>query len=533
MTRIQSLLLATLATAALAGCGVADGECADGADNDGDGRIDGKDDACAAGGDHERDEQASNGPDSGSTVASCKDGIDNDGDGKTDFPADPGCQLSLDADETDDCPDGPACPACGNGLDDDGDELSDFPGDPGCDSGYDDDEFNYASTACGTDVIGSLGADGSAAGTIVPAGDSEVSSPTCGGQGAEKVYLASFDHPVALELSTDFAETSLDTVLYVRTECRSAESELACSADVADRRTSRLSLQRLEPGDYYLVVDAQNIASGGDFRLQVDELVARGELCDAGTTVCAAGLSCRRATPTATSDTCEPPICSDGYDWDGDGDADYPNDPGCDGPDDQDEADGCPGATCPVCADGLDNDGDGLRDFPSDHGCSAASNDAEVDCADGAQLVSLRQGTTTGNTVGSGDDKNPSCGSSGGPEVMHRLVVPGKLATLRIDTAGSAFDTILTIKQGACTVADLACNDDSNDVTSEIVLSNLAKGVYFISVDGYSGDAGDYALHVVGTIIAGQACNPTTIASGLFRCVAGTACTGGVCKPAP
>ena len=49
------------------------------------------------------------------------------------------------------------------------------------------------------------------------------------------------------------------------------------------------------------------------------------------------------------------PACSDGIDNDGDGQADFPNDPGC--------FQGYSGNEAPACSDGLDNDGDGKRDW--------------------------------------------------------------------------------------------------------------------------------------------------------------------------
>jgi hypothetical protein len=53
-----------------------------------------------------------------------------------------------------------------------------------------------------------------------------------------------------------------------------------------------------------------------------------------------------------------PPACNDGADDDGDGLVDYPDDPGCSGPDDAFET----SDTLP-CDDGIDNDGDGGVDF--------------------------------------------------------------------------------------------------------------------------------------------------------------------------
>ena len=65
--------------------------------------------------------------------AVCADGVDNDGDGKVDFPADPGCGSASSGSEKDDEP-GEVRRACSDGLDNDGDGLTDFPADPGCGS---------------------------------------------------------------------------------------------------------------------------------------------------------------------------------------------------------------------------------------------------------------------------------------------------------------------------------------------------------------------------------------------------------------
>ena len=68
--------------------------------------------------------------------------------------------------------------------------------------------------------------------------------------------------------------------------------------------------------------------------------------------------------------------CSDNLDNDGDGLIDYPNDPGCSNPYDDDETNNNP----PVyqCSDNLDNDGDGLIDYPNDPGCYSALDDDET-----------------------------------------------------------------------------------------------------------------------------------------------------------
>jgi len=81
-----------------------------------------------------------------------------------------------------------------------------------------------------------------------------------------------------------------------------------------------------------------------------------------------------------------PPQCSDERDNDGDGLIDFPNDPGCESPQDDNETDSGPGA--PECSDGQDNDGDGRVDYPSDPGCENRDDDDEEnndapECSDG------------------------------------------------------------------------------------------------------------------------------------------------------
>jgi Tfp pilus assembly protein PilV len=98
--------------------------CSDGADNDGDGKIDLADPGCSSAADN--DEYNPPPP-------ACSDGADNDGDGKIDL-ADPGCSSAADNDEYN-----PPPPQCRDGADNDSDNLIDDQ-DPGCHS--DGDRFN-------------------------------------------------------------------------------------------------------------------------------------------------------------------------------------------------------------------------------------------------------------------------------------------------------------------------------------------------------------------------------------------------------
>ena len=63
--------------------------------------------------------------------------------------------------------------------------------------------------------------------------------------------------------------------------------------------------------------------------------------------------------------------CSNGIDDDGDGDVDYPNDPGCSSASDTTESPN------PECSDGLDNNGNKYIDYPDDPFCDSPSDPLE------------------------------------------------------------------------------------------------------------------------------------------------------------
>ena len=111
-------------------------------------------------------------------------------------------------------------------------------------------------------------------------------------------------------------------------------------------------------GDYFIIVDGYG-ESSGQIVLQAEAGVAEGEICprEGSVLVCPRGQACN------DQDVCAPAACSDLEDNDQDDRTDYPGDPGCESPEDNDEQNP---AELPECGDGLDNDGDGLSDFPND-----------------------------------------------------------------------------------------------------------------------------------------------------------------------
>ncbi len=307
--------------------------------------------------------------------AACRNGVDDDEDGRTDYPIDPGCVDRDDRDEAD-----PAVPPqCADDADNDGDGLVDFPLDSGCRAAADDDEVDL----CGQGV---------------PVADYPVGQPfilddtsvdgtrqfqgSCGGNTAnEKVYVYANPFNARLVFSTDHEETAGPTLVYVRSACLSAASELGCSP--ANNQQGQLdrgvvTIDRAPPGDYFVFVD-HPFGLGTPFKLSVEvERLPPG--CqdevdnDEDGFVDGDDPGCLDLDDEDERDPAEPAVCFNGIDDDGDGFVDYPDDPGCATKgqafeDDPDEA--------PACFNGIDDDEDGVVDYPFDVGCSAAGDPDE------------------------------------------------------------------------------------------------------------------------------------------------------------
>jgi hypothetical protein len=103
----------------------------------------------------------------------------------------------------------------------------------------------------------------------------------------------------------------------------------------------------------------------------------------------------------------------------------------------------------------------------------------------------------TGTTVGYTDDYDEMCpyGGSDSPDVVY-TVAPAADMAVDIDLFGSTYDTKVYVYDQNMTL--IACNDDFYpDYTSKLENLPLAAGVqYFVVIDGYSGDAGDYVVTI-------------------------------------
>jgi len=414
--------------------------CTNEVDDDADGLIDFPlDPGCRAAGDESEDSDAQG------ETPTCANGEDDDADGQTDYPADPGCQGRGDMNEADPTPQF----ACSNGADDDADGQIDFPGDPGCAAAGDATEFGACGPALDAiDLNAALAASGAYEGTLVGA-DAQLTGTCGGGSGPELVFQYRLEARVAsLTFSTDHAETTAPTVLYVRTACEDAQ-DVACNRGSMAAPGTTARLERPTPGLYFVVVDTGNAAIGpGAFRLTVE------------------------STPA--------PACDDGVDNDADGQTDL-FDRGCVGTDDADEMD----EGDPACGNGLDDDGDGQTDYPADVDCVAAGGLLEGPvCDPGFVVTSLDAlGGEVPVMLGAGASvTSTGCGLGIGQESVVAVTVD-EASRVRISvTPLDEGDLIASVRSGCSDPAtEVACdNSIFGNVLDFEVETDGAETVYVL-----------------------------------------------------
>lgn len=459
----------------------------------------------------------------------CGDGIDNDSDTKADFPLDPGCTAIDDTDEADSCASGPGpnCPQCADGIDNDGDNMTDS-ADPNC-------EFpSSPSESCmSVDPVITLTTATTAGDTTSSANDF---APSCGGStnlAGDDVYAIAV--PALTSLSI-VADTDFDgAVALYNPTC--GGMDLACG-DFPES----IQLGALAAGTYYFVVDgySDDVFDVGEYSFTVNGTIADGASCEsplvaAGALHCALGSGC---IGSAGARTCQPAQCSDGMDNDTDTLADYPFDPGCASPGDDDETN--PG-TAPVCSNGLDDDGGGGIDWPADYGCSSAAGTSEVFCAAETNPTSLItaspvMGTTAGAT---NDFAAQSCAfldNSAGPDVALALSLPVAVTTLTLDLLDSTFDTQVSLRDTSC-ATELGCNEDEEinglELQSYLELQDVVAGNYAVIIDGYNGQSGAYVLKVRGVVKPNASCASSLFMGGanaILVCPTGTTCNVGTMR---
>ncbi len=113
--------------------------------------------------------------------------------------------------------------------------------------------------------------------------------------------------------------------------------------------------------------------------------------------------------------------------------------------------------------------------------------------------IVIGPGEFTGNTSRGESQNEGSCTQSRSKEIVYRLEVPAQ-KRLVVETETS-FDGVLYMRKEECDSADAevegACNDDAeNNARASKFDVIVDPGTYFIFVDGYDNNTGNFKLHV-------------------------------------
>jgi len=123
------------------------------------------------------------------------------------------------------------------------------------------------------------------------------------------------------------------------------------------------------------------------------------------------------------------------------------------------------------------------------------------------------QGTTTGYT----DDYVGTCMYGGGaPDVVYEYT-PDADMEITANTFGSSFDTGLYVYENS-EGNEIACNDDSGGLQSEVTFNAYSGNTYYFVIDGYSSNSGDYIFHVEAAVPCIVECPPDGIEEGEPDC---------------
>ncbi len=148
--------------------------------------------------------------------------------------------------------------------------------------------------------------------------------------------------------------------------------------------------------------------------------------------------------------------------------------------------------------------------------------------------------TDSGTTAGRANNWNTaaSCAGGGGgsnaPDVIYSYT-PGAIENVVISTCGSGFNTLLELRaNGGCPgVTQMSCADAGCGGDAELRVTLMSGLTYYIIVDGYGTQSGNYTLTVA------QMCNITAQAGDLAECAetvdsshARLDCNGGPCNVA-
>ncbi len=120
------------------------------------------------------------------------------------------------------------------------------------------------------------------------------------------------------------------------------------------------------------------------------------------------------------------------------------------------------------------------------------------DLCSGAIIITNFNYTNTQSTVNASSDGDPvpDCVDGFGNGVWYQFTAPAS-GLLYVDTFGSDFDTGLAAYAGSCdALTEVACNDDTQGVTSQVMVPATAGATYYFLAGGYAGHTGNLMVHL-------------------------------------
>ena len=317
-----------------------------------------------------------------------------------------------------------------------------------CDAGYMDDGAGHCLVIgegddCNSPLLLDLSAD-SVQGNTVGSG-ADYSGDCGGGSAEEQVYVFT----VAQQVHIVFETSGYDTILYLRSLCNNANSEIACNDDGGPGMGSRISVD-LQPGTYYLFVDGYSTNAGSyTLTIEID---------------CPPGSIYYPATGECIDDPCVPNPCSD------------PNKHVCEPvlPD---------SFTC-VCDPGY------IVDPGDPDACIPDPNPYGEACAD-AMPLAVGDVVVTGTTSDAVDDGSGTCAGDG-PDRVYGFVLD---EAMRAEFLMTGYDTVLHIRTVCDDIdSEVACNDDGGGNYNAKIITFLEPGTYYVWADSCYSGGGDYDL---------------------------------------
>lgn len=136
-----------------------------------------------------------------------------------------------------------------------------------------------------------------------------------------------------------------------------------------------------------------------------------------------------------------------------------------------------------------------------------------------AMLIGALPFYDSGATCDNRDDITLPCAASAAPDVVYRFVA-GATGSINVTLCGSAYDTALGIYNSS--LVNLFCNDDFCGLQSEIDGIPVTAGqTYYIVVDGFSTNCGDYVISVTENVPCALVCPAGGIHEGEPDCYDG------------